>query len=198
MTSDQLSNILTEVSSMHDAIRGKIESNPEHVTAEYVCEVLALIDDHGQRVEELLLELEKDLMRLDIVLTQKKDYYETRLEEVKWEDPEIKNLPTGTERTARAKYKLRDLSTEINELQLEIRNTERISKIVAQRNKGLDRSRGSVNKQNEATINSAKYLNLHYRPTTDVFGRAVDEGLEKIDTPGETTFDDGLNLDDIK
>jgi predicted ribosome quality control (RQC) complex YloA/Tae2 family protein len=86
-------------------------------------------------------------------------------------------MGTGAERLNRAKYKLRDLSKEIKDLEQELRETERLGKILIQRNKGLDRTRSSVNRQNEATIQSAKYLNLNYRATSEAF---VDEGIEEL------------------
>jgi hypothetical protein len=177
MKTDRIGALLTEVNSMLDVIRNKVTQDVRHVTSEYVCEILGIVDDHGQRIEEMLIEVEQDVMRLERLITNKKDFYETRLEEVKVEDPEVASMGTGAERLNRAKYKLRDLSKEIKDLEQELRETERLGKILIQRNKGLDRTRSSVNRQNEATIQSAKYLNLNYRATSEAF---VDEGIEEL------------------
>ena len=137
------------------------------VSSSYLTVTLAKCDDYIQKTDEMLTEVLREIGALERKVSDQTDIYDAMLQETLQKDPEVQAMGTGLERTNAAKFKLRNHWKAIKNMEADIRDLETVQKVIERKGKRLSSAIVSVKKQWDSNIDSAKYLNLNPRMTTD-------------------------------
>ena len=156
-----------EIYNTLQEMKVELVSNTLLISSSYLTTTLAKCDDFIQKTDDLLTEVMREIGGIEREISDNNDIYDALFQEALQTDPEVKALGTGLERSNSAKFKLRSHWKEIKDKEADLRDLQTLQKVIERKGKRLSSAIISVKKQWDSNIDSAKYLNLNPRATSE-------------------------------